>query len=401
MRSAETRRHVRRSAERAFASTEVYDLRRADGANARSALEAEAPQMPPQRSSAAGMVDAAINRARQAVADAQEGSRAAGSLSSRVQAVLDSVGQPERTIVQRRMAALEERENGLGRLLTPPGGAMARAAAQTGRNAAAAASTTTRISAGARAPAAAATTTTLLTGRRHFTAAASSDDSSGDSSDGGSDSGDSDSMVGGADAFARRFPPRRSAAAGGERTTTPSLRGDAASSDSGARLTPFARPSVSLSRASRTLDLMRQRASMLQLVLELSRQELELNLQRMRMEEELELAVALSRSLAGDDGVGAGPVKPKGMTEGEIEEAAPRQRYSAAVAIDRKAHGRASCLPGGAECVICQAGLLPHESVRLLQCRHTFHVDCIDNWLSRSTCCPLCRSCVESPDAAE
>jgi hypothetical protein len=136
-------------------------------------------------------------------------------------------------------------------------------------------------------------------------------------------------------------------------------------------------------------------------VLELSRQELELNLQRMRMEEEMELAVALSRSLAGDDRDEHGPLTPKGMTAVEIEERAPSQRYSAAVAIDRKAHGRTSCLPGGAECAICQAGLMPHESVRLLRCRHTFHVDCIDNWLSRSTCCPLCRSCVESPaDAA-
>ena len=190
----------------------------------------------------------------------------------------------------------------------------------------------------------------LLMSRRHPTAVGSDDDVSSDDNGSDDSSASSNDAIAGADAFARRFRPRAPGRPGSMGSSNarmqPSLRGEAVLADDVPRIPAFARPSVTLSRASRTLDLMRQRATMLQLVLELSRQELELNLQRMRMEEELELAVALSRSLADDDG--NAPSKPKGMSSVDIEEQAPKQLYSSAIVVDRQAHGRASCLPGGA-----------------------------------------------------
>ena len=167
--------------------------------------------------------------------------------------------------------------------------------------------------------------------------------------------------------------------------------GGAGVAGSAARLSASERLASSrLDRASRTLSLMRERATMLQLVLQLSRQELDLNLQRMRMEEELELAMALSRSL-GDDDTDA-PCKPLGVPPELLEERCPQQSYAAAIAADRKARGADSHLPGGAECTVCQSNMCAHEEVRVLPCRHVFHKACCDPWFARSSCCPTCRA---------
>ncbi|XP_058204160.1 RING-H2 finger protein ATL8-like [Rhododendron vialii] len=51
-----------------------------------------------------------------------------------------------------------------------------------------------------------------------------------------------------------------------------------------------------------------------------------------------------------------------------------------------------------AECAICLAELEEGESVRLLpNCRHAFHVACVDRWLAGHTNCPVCRSPVVAP----
>lgn len=41
-------------------------------------------------------------------------------------------------------------------------------------------------------------------------------------------------------------------------------------------------------------------------------------------------------------------------------------------------------------CVICQDELRDRASVKVLQCKHYFHVHCIDAWLERSLHCPMC-----------
>ncbi|KAK3716946.1 hypothetical protein QZH41_014638 [Actinostola sp. cb2023] len=40
-------------------------------------------------------------------------------------------------------------------------------------------------------------------------------------------------------------------------------------------------------------------------------------------------------------------------------------------------------------CGICLHGYQPFQCIRKLQCRHTFHRDCIDNWLSSHSTCPV------------
>lgn len=44
-------------------------------------------------------------------------------------------------------------------------------------------------------------------------------------------------------------------------------------------------------------------------------------------------------------------------------------------------------------CSVCMETMTPGQPVRQLQpCRHCFHVECAETWLSRSTVCPMCRA---------
>ncbi|KAL0899797.1 hypothetical protein Bca101_083758 [Brassica carinata] len=50
------------------------------------------------------------------------------------------------------------------------------------------------------------------------------------------------------------------------------------------------------------------------------------------------------------------------------------------------------------ECAVCLSEFEEGESGRVLpNCKHTFHVDCIDMWFHSHSTCPLCRSLVEPP----
>lgn len=42
-------------------------------------------------------------------------------------------------------------------------------------------------------------------------------------------------------------------------------------------------------------------------------------------------------------------------------------------------------------CCICLCEFNYESSIKLLNCKHCFHEDCIDNWLNISNCCPICR----------
>uniref|UniRef100_A0ACD5YUF7 Uncharacterized protein n=1 Tax=Avena sativa TaxID=4498 RepID=A0ACD5YUF7_AVESA len=54
------------------------------------------------------------------------------------------------------------------------------------------------------------------------------------------------------------------------------------------------------------------------------------------------------------------------------------------------------------QCSVCLADYQPEERLqRIPPCGHTFHIDCIDHWLSKNTTCPLCRvSLLPSPKTA-
>ncbi|KAG5235036.1 hypothetical protein OIU76_026265 [Salix suchowensis] len=48
------------------------------------------------------------------------------------------------------------------------------------------------------------------------------------------------------------------------------------------------------------------------------------------------------------------------------------------------------------ECSICLGTIVEGDSVRVLpNCKHTFHVECIDIWLGSHSTCPICRTDAE------
>ncbi|KGN56428.1 hypothetical protein Csa_011440 [Cucumis sativus] len=49
--------------------------------------------------------------------------------------------------------------------------------------------------------------------------------------------------------------------------------------------------------------------------------------------------------------------------------------------------------PNGTTCSICLGEYLTKDTVRCIpECKHCFHVDCIDQWLRVNSSCPLCRN---------
>ena len=48
------------------------------------------------------------------------------------------------------------------------------------------------------------------------------------------------------------------------------------------------------------------------------------------------------------------------------------------------------------ECSVCLSTIVEEAMVKLLpNCKHTFHVECIDRWLNSNTTCPICRTLAE------
>ncbi len=37
-----------------------------------------------------------------------------------------------------------------------------------------------------------------------------------------------------------------------------------------------------------------------------------------------------------------------------------------------------------------------NENIRMLSCVHSFHTDCIDSWLVKSSKCPVCKHDIRS-----
>lgn len=48
------------------------------------------------------------------------------------------------------------------------------------------------------------------------------------------------------------------------------------------------------------------------------------------------------------------------------------------------------------ECSVCLATIVEDTAVRILpNCKHLFHVDCVDKWFGSNTTCPICRTVAE------
>lgn len=45
-------------------------------------------------------------------------------------------------------------------------------------------------------------------------------------------------------------------------------------------------------------------------------------------------------------------------------------------------------------CVICQDNIEIESIIRVLQCKHLFHVNCIDRWFCENKKCPLCKKMI-------
>jgi hypothetical protein len=66
----------------------------------------------------------------------------------------------------------------------------------------------------------------------------------------------------------------------------------------------------------------------------------------------------------------------RGVPKELIEEQLPTRLYTADL---------------GVACPICLADYLTEDQVRTLPCNHSFHVLCIDTWLTARNDCPMCR----------
>ncbi|CAI9117180.1 OLC1v1018526C1 [Oldenlandia corymbosa var. corymbosa] len=54
------------------------------------------------------------------------------------------------------------------------------------------------------------------------------------------------------------------------------------------------------------------------------------------------------------------------------------------------------------QCSVCLGDYQAEEKLQQIpSCGHTFHVECIDNWLSTRATCPLCRQSLVSPSSAK
>jgi hypothetical protein len=48
-------------------------------------------------------------------------------------------------------------------------------------------------------------------------------------------------------------------------------------------------------------------------------------------------------------------------------------------------------IPKESNCVVCQSEFQKQEEIRTLPCKHSFHKDCIDQWLKINKTCPICK----------
>ncbi|KAF9292524.1 hypothetical protein BGZ68_003430 [Mortierella alpina] len=96
-----------------------------------------------------------------------------------------------------------------------------------------------------------------------------------------------------------------------------------------------------------------------------------------------------------------GPARPLTTTQEAIDEAGfPVGRFEHAVQGIRDV----ATLGDGTRCLVCMSEYEEGEDMRALKCRHGFHQECIDKWLTTgANKCPVCRTAavVSEPPAVE
>lgn len=95
------------------------------------------------------------------------------------------------------------------------------------------------------------------------------------------------------------------------------------------------------------------------------------------------------------DGQGAGgPRGPERRGAGAAPPGAPltfRRRIHLFQSPPRDMYGRNGCETLTPECAVCLEDLVVGDPIQSLPCKHIYHLACIDEWLTRSFTCPLCR----------
>ncbi|CAO3612167.1 unnamed protein product [Cunninghamella blakesleeana] len=80
-----------------------------------------------------------------------------------------------------------------------------------------------------------------------------------------------------------------------------------------------------------------------------------------------------------------GPARPTTTTQQAIDAALPVHSWS-------DEDTKKAMLQDTEKCLVCLDDFVPKQSVRVLKCRHVFHVECVDRWLVEShNSCPSCR----------
>lgn len=123
-------------------------------------------------------------------------------------------------------------------------------------------------------------------------------------------------------------------------------------------------------------------------------------------DEALQLAISLSLSEFGKDTTNSTFVQQElsssrihytsgkvGKDETSLSKSATKSA-SAFIATNSPAESERS---DSNACSICLDDYQEGDQLRILPCMHTFHTDCIDNWLPRNSSCPVCKMSISDP----